>query len=99
MMSLVDQEILHRIRERVDHFCDDVFVVNQLDNRRLLGRPHRFPAPTQGVLMFRDQLVKIREKFGQVPVHIDDAGVVMIRHRRCEHDLNATNGRSQGEAI
>ena len=99
MMDLLDNVIGDGIHKGVDHLGEDVFGLDQFHRGGLGRRPHRFPAPVEGVLVLGDQLVKMRQELGQFAFDVDDARVVMVRHGRGEDDLDAVLLGRDGEAI
>ena len=88
MVRLLDELVLHRVGEGVDHLVDDVVWVDESDDAGLLGRPEVLPTTAQRVLTFGEELVEVLEERRVVAFRVLDASVVMVAHGRSEDDAD-----------
>ena len=99
VVGLLDQAVLDRVGEGVDHLVDDVVGVDQTNDAGLLGGPEVLPATAEGVLTFGEEFVKMLDEGGVIAVGVVDAGMVVVAHRGGEDDLDPVASGSDGQAI
>ena len=87
------------IGEGVDDLGQDVIWTDEFNQGGLLGGPEILPAPAQNVLMLCEQLVKPFEELGNVPVGVDDDGVIVVGVRNERDDVDLRFLRGIGQAV
>jgi hypothetical protein len=62
----------------VDDLGEDILGIGQLDDGGLLGGPEGFPAATDAILVFGEELVGMAEELGEASAIVHDDGVIVV---------------------
>ena len=73
--------------------------LDELDNRGRFGGPEAFKSAEVGVLTPGEKAMKVLGEDGEIAVWVVDAGLVVVRHRDGERNLDFRASGGQGEAV
>jgi len=99
VMNALDEEILDRVRCRVDELVDDIGALDKMNDADLFAGPKVLPATAQGVLSLGEHLVEVLDELDDVSVAVEDVGVVVVGHRLGQQDLDAEPLRGLRKAV
>ncbi len=94
-----DEEILHRVSQRVHDGALDVLGRHQLDGRWPATGPKVLPAAAITILAPCQQRMKVMHTLRQPAITVEQGSVVMIGNRAGRDDHNVETDRRQNQAV